>query len=117
VAFLGAAAFAAISLVIGARVENTESANGWMNLVQLPMWVLSGALFSHERFPEWLHPVLRALPLTALVDALRGDLQSRGLAPRMLVRDPRDARVECGWLFRVASDVPVAVVDVPGNPR
>ena len=70
-AFLGAAAFAAISLVIGARVENTESANGWMNFVQLPMWVLSGVLFSYERFPEWLHPAIRALPLTALVDALR----------------------------------------------
>lgn len=70
-ATLGAAAFAGIGLLIGARVENTESANGWMNLVQLPMWVLSGAFFSYERFPEWLHGVIRCLPLTALVDALR----------------------------------------------
>lgn len=67
----GAACFAGISLLIGARVENTESANGWMNLVQLPMWVLSGAFFSYERFPEWLHAPIRALPLTALVDGLR----------------------------------------------
>lgn len=70
-AVLGAASFAGISLLIGARVENTESANGWMNLVQLPMWVLSGAFFSYERFPEWLHGPIRALPLTALVDGLR----------------------------------------------
>lgn len=70
-AFLGAASFAGLSLLIGARVENTESANGWMNLVQLPMWVLSGAFFSYERFPEWLHGPIRFLPLTALVDALR----------------------------------------------
>ena len=69
--FSGAAAFAAMSLVIGARVENTEVANGWMNFVQLPMWVLSGAFFSYERFPEWLHAPIRLLPLTALVDALR----------------------------------------------
>jgi ABC-2 type transport system permease protein len=69
--FIGAASFAGVSLLIGARVENTESANGWMNLVQLPMWVLSGAFFSYERFPEWLHGPIRALPLTALVDALR----------------------------------------------
>lgn len=67
----GAACFAGISLLIGARVENTESANGWMNLVQLPMWVLSGAFFSYERFPEWLHAPIQCLPLTALVDALR----------------------------------------------
>jgi ABC-type multidrug transport system permease subunit len=57
--------------LIGARVENTEAANGWMNLVQLPMWVLSGAFFSYERFPEWLHGPIQLLPLTSLVDALR----------------------------------------------
>lgn len=71
VAFAGAASFAAISLVIGARVENTEAASGWMNFVQLPMWVLSGAFFSYERFPGWLHEPIRWLPLTALNDALR----------------------------------------------
>jgi len=71
VSVVGAAAFAGISLLIGARVDNTETANGWMNFAQLPMWVLSGAFFSYERFPEWLHPVIQALPLTALVDSLR----------------------------------------------
>ncbi len=70
-AVLGAASFAAISLMIGARVENTEAANGWMNLVQLPMWVLSGAFFSYERFPEWMHPLIRWMPLASLVDGLR----------------------------------------------
>jgi ABC-type multidrug transport system permease subunit len=71
VSFLGAASFAAVSLLIGARVDSTESANGWMNFVQMPMWLLSGAFFSYERFPEWLHGPIRALPLTAIVDALR----------------------------------------------
>ncbi len=71
VSLVGAAAFAGISLIIGARVDNTETASGWMNFAQLPMWVLSGAFFSYERFPEWFHPIIRALPLTALVDALR----------------------------------------------
>ncbi len=71
VSLLGAASFAGISLVIGARVDNTESANGWMNLVQLPMWILSGSFFSYERFPTWLVPIIQGLPLTALNDALR----------------------------------------------
>jgi ABC-2 type transport system permease protein len=71
VAFVGAACFAGISLLVGARVDNTETANGWMNLVQLPMWVLSGTFFSYERFPEWLHLPIRLLPMTALADALR----------------------------------------------
>lgn len=71
VAILGAASFAGISLLVGARVDNTETANGWMNLVQLPMWVLSGTFFSYERFPEWLHWPIRCLPLTALSDSFR----------------------------------------------
>jgi ABC-type multidrug transport system permease subunit len=68
---LGAAAFAAIGLLIGARLSNTEVAGGWMNFVQLPMWLLSGSFFSYERFPEWLQLPIRLLPLTAVNDALR----------------------------------------------
>jgi ABC-type multidrug transport system permease subunit len=89
VALLGASAFAAISLVIGARVENTESANGWMNFVQLPMWVLSGAFFSYERFPDVLHEPIRLLPLTALCDGLRvvyaGEASLRTLGHEVIV--------------------------------
>lgn len=72
VAYTGAAAFAGLGLLIGARVENTEVASGWMNFVQLPMWILSGTFFSYERFPAWLQTPARLLPLTALNDALRG---------------------------------------------
>lgn len=72
VAFLGAAAFAGLGLLIGSRVENTEAASGWMNFVQLPMWLLSGTFFSYERFPGWLQAPARLLPLTALNDGLRG---------------------------------------------
>jgi ABC-type multidrug transport system permease subunit len=68
---LGAAAFAAIGFLIGARLSSTEVAGGWMNFVQLPMWLLSGAFFSYERFPAWLQLPIRFLPLTAVNDALR----------------------------------------------
>lgn len=70
-AVLGAGSFASISLIIGARLENTETANGWMNFVQMPMYVLSGAFFSYERFPEWMHAPIELLPLTAVNNALR----------------------------------------------
>jgi ABC-type multidrug transport system permease subunit len=70
-AIVGAASFASISLLIGARLDNTEVANGWMNFVMLPMWILSGSFFSYERFPDWLHLPIQLLPLTALNDALR----------------------------------------------
>lgn len=68
---LGAAAFAAIGFLIGARLSSTEVAGGWMNFVQLPMWLLSGSFFSYERFPAWLQLPIRFLPLTAVNDALR----------------------------------------------
>lgn len=71
VAVLGAAAFAGISLMIGARLDNTETANGWMNFVQLPMYVLSGTFFAYERFPDWMHAPIELLPLTALVNGVR----------------------------------------------
>jgi len=68
---VGAAAFAGISLIIGGQLDNTETANGWMNFVQLPMFVLSGAFFPYEHFPSWMHPAIQCLPLSALNDALR----------------------------------------------
>jgi ABC-2 type transport system permease protein len=68
---LGAAAFAAIGFLIGARLSSTEVAGGWMNFVQLPMWLLSGSFFSYERFPEWLQLPIKLLPLTAANDSIR----------------------------------------------
>ena len=52
--------------------ENVEAVSGIMNVLMMPMWVCSGVFFSYERFPEAIKPVIRALPLTALNDALRG---------------------------------------------
>jgi ABC-type multidrug transport system, permease component len=43
-----------------------------MNLVMLPMWILSGVFFSSERFPETVQPLINLLPLTALNQGLRG---------------------------------------------
>ena len=69
---IGGAMFAGIGLLVAARVQTIESVSGIMNFVMLPMWILSGVFFSSERFPDWLQPVIKALPLTALNQALRG---------------------------------------------
>jgi len=71
VSVAGAVAFAALGLLVAARPRTIEAVSGWMNLVMLPMWLLSGTFFSYERFPEAVQPAIRALPLTALNDALR----------------------------------------------
>lgn len=68
---IGSLAFSAIGLLIASRAQTMEAASGLMNLVMMPMWVVSGVFFSSERFPNAIQPVLHALPLTALIDALR----------------------------------------------
>jgi len=40
----------------------------------MPMWIFSGVFFSYERFPAIIHPLIKALPLTALNDALRASI-------------------------------------------
>ena len=68
---LGAMSFAGLGLLVASRSRSIEAVSGWMNLVMLPMWLLSGSFFSYSRFPEIMHPLIRLLPLTALNDALR----------------------------------------------
>lgn len=68
---VGALAFAGLGLLIASRTSTTETVSGLMNLVMLPMWLLSGVFFASDRFPAPLQPLIRALPLTQIVDALR----------------------------------------------
>ena len=75
--------FSAVGLLVGSRAKTMEAASGLMNLVMLPMWIFSGVFFSATRFPAVLQPVVRALPLTAAVDALRGNML-QGLRPGQL---------------------------------
>jgi len=72
---LGAGAFAGIGLLIASRAKTIEAVSGLMNLVMLPMWMLSGVFFSSDRFPEVVRPAIKALPLTLLNDALRAVMQ------------------------------------------
>jgi ABC transporter DrrB family efflux protein len=78
--FLGATIFAGLGVLLGSRVRTVEAAAGLINLSMMPMGLASGVFFSYERFDEAVHPLIRALPLTALNDALRAVmLDGRGL--------------------------------------
>jgi ABC-type multidrug transport system permease subunit len=67
-------AFSALGLLVASRAKTMEAVSGLMNLVMLPMWILSGVFFSASRFPAVIQPVVRALPLTAAIDAVRGNM-------------------------------------------
>jgi ABC-2 type transport system permease protein len=68
---LGGAAFSGIGLLLACRTQKTETVSGLINLLTLPMWMLSGTFFSARRFPGAMQPFIQALPLTQVNDALR----------------------------------------------
>ena len=85
----GAFTFAGMGLLAASRTQKSETANGIINIVMIPMLMLSGVFFSYEHFPESVQPLLKVLPLTALNDALRSIILEgsplRAQLPRLLV--------------------------------
>jgi len=71
VAIFGALMWGALGLLMGSRARTFEAASGLMNMMSVPMWVLSGVFFAASNFPDAVQPFIQLLPLTALVDALR----------------------------------------------
>jgi ABC-type multidrug transport system permease subunit len=71
VAVLSAMTFSGLGLLAASRARTIEGVSGILNVVMLPMFVLSGVFFSASRYPQALQPFIRALPLTAVNDALR----------------------------------------------
>ncbi len=92
---LGSLSFSALGLLIASRARTIEAASGLMNTVMMPMWIVSGVFFSAQRFPALVQPVIKGLPLTAAIDALRMNmLQGASMAqltPQM--------GVLAGWLI------------------
>ena len=68
---LGAFTFAGLGLLVASRAKTIEAVSGLMNVVMLPMWMLSGIFFSSERFPDAVQPLISMLPLTPLISMLR----------------------------------------------
>ena len=74
IAAMGSLTFGGVGLLTASRAQKIESVSGLINLVMMPMWIFSGVFFSYERFPAVIHPLIKALPLTALNDALRASI-------------------------------------------
>jgi ABC-type multidrug transport system permease subunit len=79
VTLVGGLAFSALGLLVASRAQTIEGVSGIMNFVMMPMWMLSGSFFSSERFPAFMQPFVKVLPLTAVNDALRA-LTNEGAA-------------------------------------
>ena len=71
---LASLSFSSQALLMASRARTIEAASGLVNLVAVPMWILSGVFFSAQRFPDAIQPFIKLRPLTALIDALRAHM-------------------------------------------
>ena len=92
---LGSLSFSAIGLLVASRARTIEAVSGLTNVVIMPMWIVSGVFFSAQRFPELVQPLIRLLPLTAFIDAMRGIL----LQGASLAQFPREIATLAFWLI------------------
>ncbi len=71
VLFLVAFALTAVGFLIAWSMDSTQGFHAIMNLLLMPMWLLSGSFFPASGAPVWIQAVIRANPLTYGVGAVR----------------------------------------------
>jgi ABC-2 type transport system permease protein len=79
---LGSALFSGLSMVIASVVRTRERMMGIGQLVTMPLFFASSALYPLSAMPPWLQALAVANPMSYLVDGLRGLLlQLPGCSP------------------------------------
>jgi ABC-2 type transport system permease protein len=68
---IGAACFAAMGLGLTAAVRSAEGASAVVNVVYLPMAIISGTFFAPRQFPAFLRAIAEVLPLTYFTQLTR----------------------------------------------
>src|SRR6201992_2241712 len=64
----------ALGFAIAWPMDSTQAFHAIVNLILLPLWLLSGALFPADKASGWLRAIMLTNPLTYGVDALRNSL-------------------------------------------
>ncbi len=77
----GNAAFTGIAILVSSRTSNSQVGNGLINLVVMPMMILSGIFFSYHGFPDWVISIIKWMPLTILADNIRSVFNEGALLP------------------------------------
>ena len=68
---LGSAVFSTFSLIVACIMKTRERFMGIGQILTMPLFFASNAIYPIEMMPAWLKVVARGNPLTYLVDALR----------------------------------------------
>jgi len=82
VVVLGSSLFATFSLVIACLVRSRERFMGIGQLLTMPLFFASSAIYPVDLMPDWLRVVAMLNPLTYMVDALRALMVSGASSPR-----------------------------------
>ncbi len=61
----------ALGFTIAWPLDSPQAFHAIVNLILLPLWMLSGSLFPASGASPWMHALMRSNPLTYGVDALR----------------------------------------------
>jgi ABC-2 type transport system permease protein len=67
----GNIAFSGIAILISSRTANSRIGTGLINVITMPMTVLSGIFFSYHNFPDFAVPIIQKFPLTMMADSIR----------------------------------------------
>ncbi|HEY9804828.1 MAG TPA: ABC transporter permease [Leptolyngbyaceae cyanobacterium] len=76
--FMGAACFCTFSLIIGCLAKTRERMTGIGQLLTMPLFFASNAIYPLSMMPDWLKFLSHINPLTYQVDALRGTMLLHG---------------------------------------
>jgi len=102
---LGAAAFSAFSLIVALLVKTRERFMGIGQVLTMPMFFASNAIYTIEDMPHWLKVVAHGNPLTYEVDALR----------QMMLRSPPPSHFSLALDFGVLVAVMIVMVLIAGR--
>ena len=78
IVFLGAACFSIFSIIVACVIKSREGFNGMGQLMTMPLFFASNAIYPIEIMPNWLQVISHFNPLTYEVDALRGVMLLNG---------------------------------------
>ncbi|AFZ23396.1 ABC-type multidrug transport system, permease component [Cylindrospermum stagnale PCC 7417] len=78
IVILGAGCFCTFSLIIGCLVKTRERMTGIGQLLTMPLFFASNAIYPISLMPNWLKYLSHLNPLTYEVDALRGTMLANG---------------------------------------
>jgi len=91
---LGAAAFISLGFVVASFARTEEGGMALVQIIQFPMMFLSGIFWPIEFMPAWIRPLIDALPLTYLGDAMRQVM----VEATPIVSLQTDTLILMGWL-------------------